>query len=309
MKALLKKYLPHSIVRPGAVLFYGTQKILYDFRAFLQPHIMIRDIRFSRPFLAGVIVNEHIEITEPWMAELLGYLPIRTKTFLDVGVNVGQTLLSAKAVYPELDYIGFEPNPACIFYVENLIDKNSLTRSRVVPIGLSNSNEVADLWVTKDRPVSSGSTLNKEVKLIARKKARPVALFRLDDIWQQVTNGADPGLLKVDTEGHEPQVLKGALKTIRACQPFILVELLPPRTTGDGEHQERLAIRGSLQQIVDDLGYTIHGIVTSDKGQLRGLRVLPAFPTAVAQKGDAQYCRDYLLSPSASHIVQELLIE
>ena len=41
-------------------------------------------------------------------------LPIENKKFIDVGVNIGQTLLKLKSVSSEIDYIGFEPNPICV---------------------------------------------------------------------------------------------------------------------------------------------------------------------------------------------------
>src|SRR5262245_40272959 len=65
------------------------------------------------------------DITEPWMLEILDGLLARTKgAFIDVGVNVGQTLVKVKSISIDRSYIGFEPNPACLYYVGELIKQN-----------------------------------------------------------------------------------------------------------------------------------------------------------------------------------------
>ena len=42
--------------------------------------------------------------------------------YLDIGVNIGQTLMKLKSVNPKIEYIGFEPNATCVHYVNKLID-------------------------------------------------------------------------------------------------------------------------------------------------------------------------------------------
>ena len=44
--------------------------------------------------------------------------------FIDVGANVGQTLLDILSSHPTAQYIGFEPNPSCVFYLQSLIKLN-----------------------------------------------------------------------------------------------------------------------------------------------------------------------------------------
>ena len=60
-----------------------------------------------------------IEVNAP----ILNYtdMLIIYKGFIDVGVNVGQTLLKLKSISSEINYLGFEPNPNCVNYLKNLI--------------------------------------------------------------------------------------------------------------------------------------------------------------------------------------------
>ena len=54
---------------------------------------------------------------EPWMLQNLVQIAEQAEgTFVDVGVNLGQTLLAVKSIGEDWDYLGFEPNPCCLFY-------------------------------------------------------------------------------------------------------------------------------------------------------------------------------------------------
>jgi tRNA G46 methylase TrmB len=60
-----------------------------------------------------------------WMTDVLEHLVgIKPGTFVDIGANIGQTLLSLQATHPEVGYIGFEPNVRCAAYLDDLIKSN-----------------------------------------------------------------------------------------------------------------------------------------------------------------------------------------
>lgn len=67
--------------------------------------------------------------------------------FVDVGTNLGQSLLRLLAVDPDSAYLGFEPNIQCCYYVEAIIHANKLDRHSVLPIALSNTQAVRQLLV------------------------------------------------------------------------------------------------------------------------------------------------------------------
>jgi hypothetical protein len=69
---------------------------------------------FKIPILEEIGFS-NLFISEPWMIDLLKIiLPIEKERFIDVGVNIGQTLLKLRSISDNIDYIGFEPNPVCI---------------------------------------------------------------------------------------------------------------------------------------------------------------------------------------------------
>jgi hypothetical protein len=67
-------------------------------------------------------------------------LKIRGGVFVDVGANLGQTLIEFWLIDSGNSYIGFEPNEACIEYLETLININSLDGCKIIPVGLFNKN-------------------------------------------------------------------------------------------------------------------------------------------------------------------------
>jgi FkbM family methyltransferase len=80
------------------------------------------------------------------MADLLRQLlPTREGLFIDVGVNLGQTLVKVKDIDPERSYLGFEPNPSCVAFTERMIPALGLRNCRTVPAGLSSETGIVEL--------------------------------------------------------------------------------------------------------------------------------------------------------------------
>src|SRR5690348_13368483 len=64
------------------------------------------------PVIGGIQCEE----SEPWFLQLLTLLlPYNKGSFVDVGANLGQTMIKVKALDSARKYIGFEPNPTCAF--------------------------------------------------------------------------------------------------------------------------------------------------------------------------------------------------
>lgn len=261
---------------------------------------------FKRPLLAGLAIGDYTYIEELWMSQLLGQLSA-TGVFVDVGANIGQTLLALKSVHPESWYVGFEPNSACAFYINQLIRKNAFKNTHIVPVGLSDENRVAPLWISKGYTAGAGSTLAKNVKSLKKKAPHFVPAFALDEVWEDLHVGA-PSFIKIDVEGHEPEVLKGAVNSIRTHKPFLSIEFIPPVEGDEASRQEynsaRREIRATLQQIVKDIDYRIFRVMTAEDSTLVGLKHVDEF--SVAPRGKAakysyksieKYKHDYLLAP------------
>lgn len=85
---------------------------------------------------------------------------------------------------------------------------------------------------------------------ITEDKGLPVVVLRLDSFLID-----DVDALLLDVEGYEPEVLRGALGTIAASRPVILIEY-NPREHGTGIEAEKIIL---------EAGYTFYKHVQSDR--------------------------------------------
>jgi FkbM family methyltransferase len=94
------------------------------------------------PWIAGTILDVNLE---PWMTDVLrALLPLLPGRFIDVGVNLGQTLAKLKVLEPGRPYMGFEPNPHCLGYVRHLIRANRFSGVDLIPVGLSTKDAIVN---------------------------------------------------------------------------------------------------------------------------------------------------------------------
>src|SRR5687767_11314100 len=91
-------------------------------------NLTIKHHRKSNSVIVPIINKigiENLHLSEEWMCDVIEkLLSVKTGGFIDIGVNVGQTLIKLKLVDANVSYIGFDPNPVCVFYTKTLIKKN-----------------------------------------------------------------------------------------------------------------------------------------------------------------------------------------
>lgn len=165
--------------------------------------------------------------TEIWVFRFLTKInDIKKITlFIDVGVNIGQTLIKIKSIKPDVEYIGFDPSIACISYVQKLQKANNLNHVTLMPIGLSDSIGMLTLRAFGE----SDTRASLSVEQISNEQATfttIVPVFNLDYIVKPFEN-ENLIVLKIDVEGHELNVLKGGEELIKRSNPIILFEVLP----------------------------------------------------------------------------------
>jgi FkbM family methyltransferase len=141
--------------------------------------------------------------------------------FLDVGANIGSyTVLASGAVSAET--ICFEPVPETF---QHLLDNIYLNRlvDRVVPLNVAVGAETGELEMMADR-----DTVNRVVSGEGYSGAKvKVPVVTLDETLA----GRVPKLVKIDVEGFETLVLRGAARTLADTKlEAVLVEL-----NGSGE--------------------------------------------------------------------------
>jgi FkbM family methyltransferase len=131
-------------------------------------------------------------------------------TVVDAGANVGYyTLLAASKVGSRGRVIAFEPSPYAFERMTHTVESNQITQVTTVPLALSDQPGEATLYVPIDRRHHS-PTMN------ACDGVYPIPI-RAQTLDQYLTdNGVERvDMLKLDVEGFEPNVIKGAINSIK----------------------------------------------------------------------------------------------
>lgn len=135
---------------------------------------------------------------------------------LDVGANLGNHSLYLSQHYETV--VSFEPNPTLF----TLLSANASLAGNIValPFGLSDKAGSASLQFISD--YNSGEASVAPKKSLQSSKLVDIELKRLDDIAD--LPGERIGLIKIDVENLEINVLKGARRTIERDKPVIFFE-------------------------------------------------------------------------------------
>lgn len=211
---------------------------------------------------------------EAWMETLVQKcLTERDGSVIDVGVNLGQTLLKIASLNSKVDYYGFEPNPVCYTYCKELIKRNGLSSFKVLPVGLSDEAAVVKLFGDNDH--ASGATVVESFRVNTERYAviHHVPVMRGDNVLEKecITK---INFIKIDVEGAELEVVKGLQHTLIKYKPVIIMEILPVYNVDRPNGKMRKERQDQLLNIIADLDYTLF-LIKEDEVKLKRLNEIP----------------------------------
>jgi FkbM family methyltransferase len=161
------------------------------------------DRRFAdlRPFL------EHVR--------QVGFRP---NLIVDVGANRGQWTELALEIFPASRFLLVEPQPEMETALDELCRRQRNVRWVQAAAGARDEIRLQTIW-----PDLQGSSFLplEDPRRIATGEQRPVRLERLDDLLQRTGHGV-PDLVKLDVQGFELEVLRGAPSILGRTELFIL---------------------------------------------------------------------------------------
>jgi FkbM family methyltransferase len=143
--------------------------------------------------------------------------------FYDVGANVGfVSALAARCAGPGGRVVAFEPLPANMRWLRHNLGLNRFSNAEAHDVALGDRDGVAEFIVAEESGLGKLSGYEKSHEAIAGRIE--VRVRRLDD-YRGAAGLPAPSVIKVDVEGAEAEVLRGASATIAACRPVLMVEL------------------------------------------------------------------------------------
>ncbi len=141
---------------------------------------------------------------------------------VEVGANMGMHTVPIAAALAKAGrtLYAFEPQPVIFQQLCANLALNGLTNVRAFPYACGGQNSALMFDVPDyTRPGNFGSTRLRELET-ASSGQEVVQCVRLDDLLAS----GQVGLLKIDVEGFELEVLKGCEGLLARCHPFLYVE-------------------------------------------------------------------------------------
>lgn len=159
--------------------------------------------------------------TTPWMLERMSGA---VGAYVDVGASTGW--FAVPFAKREHQVIAFECNPRAIARLKANCDLNGVS---IVLHEAAATDRVGEAVFTHNPrlPLTSGGSLER---VAANKASETVRCLTLDSVISEPVS-----LLKIDVEGHELAVLRGATKLIARSRPAMVLE------ANDRVHQNALA--------------------------------------------------------------------
>jgi FkbM family methyltransferase len=152
-----------------------------------------------------------------------GRLTSRGTCVIDVGANVGLfTVDLSRAVGSDGKVIAVEPVASTVELLRSNLDRNACTNVEVVVAAAGPEAGEIELQLTDDPALhSAGGTPIPGHAILG---LATVPCCTLDDLWD-AAGTPKVSFLKIDVEGGEKGVLRGAARMISACRPPMIIEV------------------------------------------------------------------------------------
>ncbi len=150
---------------------------------------------------------------------------IHPMTIVDLGANVGQFSVAAAKLISDARIYAFEPIPDCLESLKKNVSK--IPNISVHPLAVGDTTGTIKINVNSDSQVSSILELS-QARIRAFPKAKvertvEVGITRVDDALNDI-EWTKPVLFKIDVQGYEDKVLRGARQTLKYVD-YVILEL------------------------------------------------------------------------------------
>jgi len=201
---------------------------------------------------------------------LLGLRAFNIRTVIDVGANVGQFARFARANFPEARILAFEPLPAAVAALRGLARRDS--NVEVFAYALGDVEGETHIHLHRNHSPSSSllntTQLSHQIYPFTEIQERiPISLRRLDSVVATLDDPLAPEILvKIDVQGYEGHVIRGAANTLSAARACIVEVNRDSLYVGQASFEEivsalsavNLRYCGNLSQVHAPDGHVIY---------------------------------------------------
>lgn len=211
-----------------------------------------------------------------------------TDVAVDVGCNKGSYLYWLSRAVPRGRVIAFEPQPLLAAYLKKVTAATGLGNVRVEASGVSDKPGRLTLYI----PGQSDSPAASFEQVVAKSeqcRAVDVPVVTLDEYFAGLEGRI--GAIKIDVEGHELAVLRGAAGVLSRYKPVVVLEC-------EARHLTNATVL-DVVHFVENLGYRGFFI------QRGNLQPVSGFDPDIHQKSEGErfwdskdYCNNFVFLPN-----------
>lgn len=173
---------------------------------------------------------------------------LETKTFIhclqpgtlviDAGANFGHyALVASKFVGKSGNVIAFEPNANTFQLLQSNIDMQANQNLTAVQAGLSDKTGELNLYIDGSNPGGHSYSKDNVRKIESDQTTR---VYSLDEYLHSSKVSLPVSLIKIDVQGFEVKVIRGAQKTIMHHHPIVFCEVTPKAAKNSGDDVQEL---------------------------------------------------------------------
>jgi FkbM family methyltransferase len=188
-----------------------------------------------------------VGLIEPEMREMLSRVLKPGMTLFDVGAYIGQFCLAASNLCEgQLDVIAFEPTPNVFAQLQRNAKTNHFPKLTCIQAALSDKPGIAKFFFFPEsydqnslRPLADSAAQCIDVKVET-----------LDSVCSQ-RSISRLDFLKIDVEGNELAVFRGAQQSLNRFRPLVMFEI--------SRHQSAYGYGGAeIKQFLEQSGYELY---------------------------------------------------
>lgn len=243
---------PPMSMRPAGVCLgpiCGCARVIFGRLLPKLPYPVLRGPLRGLRFILGAAAGEaggasvHFGLQEVEQCKCLAQILHLGQVFFDVGANVGfYSLLASRLVGSTGHVIAFEPVPRNIAFLHRHIVLNNAENVTILPLACTDRSSVGLFCEGENNALGHLAGLTDECELTSvPHRVSLVATLSLDEAAE--TLAVVPDVIKIDVEGAELRVLKGAKNLLGGVRPALLLSV----------HSAQL--REDCLQFLESVGY------------------------------------------------------
>jgi FkbM family methyltransferase len=257
--------------------FKGRNRLYYELRRFFRPvqHQQLCKVRWGGQFFINLGDEIDAEIYffrlfDPETTFLAQHLIQPKDTVFDIGANIGYfTVLFGQITGTACKVHAFEPNPLIFKRLEKNTAQNNFAQVKLNQRAVGSSNTTRTLYWTEERRSGDANLFS------GKGKSFEVDQIKLDDYCQ--VEQVIPQIIKIDVEGAEFEVIKGAEQILTTAQPLLILEYNTLLAEKAGYHSQTLLeyLRGKFGYQFYTIGY---GALQEFNTSQNGINLLGLIP-------------------------------